>query len=166
MRAFVNEASPRSHRVRGKIKALMLSCATIAAAAGAVAPQKARAQAAPGGAFQGTISDRSTFIFGFEGVGGTVVPPPVPGTGVESILGPIGLMGSPSENVAGVGDPSDDSTTSDEEDQDEATDEDSDASVDATLGLISNGPMAVDQPVDEPVTSGSDGGGGDPGGTN
>jgi hypothetical protein len=54
---------------------------------------------------------------------------------------------------------------------DESSDEDSEdsgddqGSVDATLGLVNTGPVNIDQPVDEPITSGGDGGFGDgPGG--
>jgi hypothetical protein len=58
-----------------------------------------------------------------------------------------------------------------DEQSDQQSDEDSDDSgddqtkVDAALGLVNTGPVNIDQPVDEPVTSGGDGGFGDgPGG--
>jgi hypothetical protein len=47
---------------------------------------------------------------------------------------------------------------SEDSDEDEADDGGSDA--DASVGIINTGPVSIDQPVDEPVTSGSDGPGG------
>jgi hypothetical protein len=68
-------------------------------------------------------------------------------------------MESPSEVAAGG------SESTDESDDSEESEEGDDTNVDATLGIISTGTTANDQPIDEGVTSGSDGVTGDPGGT-
>jgi hypothetical protein len=89
-----------------------------------------------------------------------VEPPQLPPelSGAESILGPIGEMSSPLDTAANE----QDGDQSEDEDSDEGDDE---SSVDATLGLVNTGPVNIDQPVDEPITSGGDGGFGDgPGG--
>ena len=44
---------------------------------------------------------------------------------------------------------------SDADDDEDSSDEDS--SVDASVGLINTGPVSVEWPVEEPVTSGNDG---------
>ena len=82
--------------------------------------------------------------------------------GVESILGPIGDMTSPLD--LGVSDPaepnmdqgSSDDSDSDDSDSDDKGDEKT--NVDATLGIINTGPVNIEAPVDEPITSGGDGG--------
>lgn len=79
------------------------------------------------------------------------------------MLGPVGGMESPSE-VAAVD--TSEEAVSEEETEEEGEEESSDTAVDAGRGLINTGPMSVDQPVDEGVTSGSDGVTGDPGGSN
>ncbi|MEO7635372.1 MAG: hypothetical protein ABIS38_06975, partial [Sphingomicrobium sp.] len=55
MSMFVPVASPRSHRRPITRKSLLMSCASLALAAGVVAPQRARAQTAPSG-YAGTIN--------------------------------------------------------------------------------------------------------------
>ena len=81
--------------------------------------------------------------------------------GVESILGPIGLMSDPAALASSGADdfalPFDEGTdeASDEDDDEDSSDEDS--SVDASVGLINTGPVSVEPPVEEPVTSGNDG---------
>ena len=65
----------RTHRaIRRK---LLISCATFAIATAALTPQKVRAQAAPTGAFQGTITSSS-------GASQTSM-----GTGTETITGDV-----------------------------------------------------------------------------
>lgn len=83
-------------------------------------------------------------------------------TGAENILGPIGEMTSPLD--LGSNDPSDSpSDQNSDEDSDDSGDDQT--NVDAALGLVNTGPVNLDQPVDEPITSGGDGGFGDgPGG--
>jgi hypothetical protein len=54
----------------------------------------------------------------------------------------------------GANDPADDQA--DQESDDDSGDDQS--SVDATLGLVNTGPVNVNPPVDEPITSGGDGG--------
>jgi hypothetical protein len=86
------------------------------------------------------------------------VPPQI--SGAENILGPIGEMTSPLD--LGSNDPSDPTDQDESDDSDDSGDE---SSADATLGLINTGPVNVTVPVDEPITSGGDGGAGDgPGG--
>jgi len=86
------------------------------------------------------------------------VPPQV--SGAENILGPIGEMSSPLDLA--TNDPSEPKDSDDSDDSDDSGDQ---TNVDATLGLINTGPVNVTVPVDEPITSGGDGGGGDgPGG--
>jgi hypothetical protein len=85
---------------------------------------------------------------------------PVPGA--ESILGPVGLMNSPSamsgsDEFASSGDSSGDDEA---DDDDEDSGDDSKGSVDASVGLINTGPVSIETPIEEPVTSGSDAPGG------
>jgi hypothetical protein len=89
-----------------------------------------------------------------------VKPPPPPNAtpGVESILGPIGLMNSPGSIASqepgqspGQGESEDDSEDNEEEDGE------GDGGVDASVGLINTGPVSLDITIDDPVTSGSDG---------
>jgi hypothetical protein len=63
-------------------------------------------------------------------------------------------MGSPLD--LGSGDQS--SQDSDDSDDSDSDDSDSQTNVDATLGLINTGPVNVSPQVDEPITSGGDGG--------
>jgi filamentous hemagglutinin family protein len=88
------------------------------------------------------------------------VPPQV--SGAENILGPIGEMSSPLDLSSN--DPSDDQ--SDQDSDDDGDDSDDQTNVDATLGLVNTGPVNIEQPIDQPITSGGDAGfGGDgPGG--
>jgi len=104
-------------------------------------------------------------------VGNGCSPDVPPGTigGAESILGPVGLMNSPSDLIAGNDDdeifgPGGEQLAGEEGDGDEDDDQsdDSESGADASVGIINTGPVSIDQPVDEPVTSGSDG----PGGSN
>jgi hypothetical protein len=87
-------------------------------------------------------------------------PPPVPPEevpGVESILGPIGLMDSPSDLPFDEGADDGSGGGDDEADEEEeAADEEGSGNADASVGLINTGPVSIDQPVEEPVTSGSD----------
>jgi hypothetical protein len=46
--------------------------------------------------------------------------------------------------------------SADDEQSDEKKKKNEEESVDASLGLISSGPVNLDQQIDEPVTSGSD----------
>ncbi|HET9811090.1 MAG TPA: hypothetical protein VFP53_05275, partial [Sphingomicrobium sp.] len=77
---------------------------------------------------------------------GGAPPESGPVTGAESILGPIGLMNSPSD--AGSND-SDDS-------DDEEESEDGGSGGDASNFLINTGPVRLETPINEPITSGSD----------
>jgi hypothetical protein len=85
------------------------------------------------------------------------VPPAV--GGVESILGPIGDMTSPLD-LGGTdpADPPGDDGTDDSDDSDNSDDSGDQTNVDATLGIINTGPVNIAPPVDEPITSGGDGG--------
>jgi hypothetical protein len=81
--------------------------------------------------------------------------------GAESILGPVGLMSSPSD------------TTATEEGQDKNKDKnksedkgDEDISVDITLDLLNPEALHLNQSIDEPVTSGGEILDDVPGGTN
>jgi len=49
-------------------------------------------------------------------------------------------------------------STGEEEDSDDG--EDSETKVDASVGLINTGPVSLDVPIDDPVTSGGDAPGG------
>ncbi|MDL2340013.1 MAG: hypothetical protein QFB89_01645, partial [Pseudomonadota bacterium] len=98
-------------------------------------------------------------------LGGCVIVPPVPvipggGPGIESILGPIGLMGG--SGFAGDSQGSVDGSDDGEGDDSDDSDDNSGDQVDVLFSLINTAPIVLDQPVDEPVTSGSDGAG--PGG--
>jgi hypothetical protein len=105
----------------------------------------------------GGFSDNST-VNGCE-VGGcesTPPEPPVPPEdipGAESILGPIGLMDTPMNLADNTTDSSDEGT---EEEGDEEG-EGGDSGYDGSLGLINTSPLRIEVPIDEPVTSGSDG---------
>ena len=57
----------------------------------------------------------------------------------------------------GTNDPADDQSEQDSDDDSEDSGDDQ-SSVDATLGLVNTGPVNVNPPVDEPITSGGDGG--------
>jgi len=55
--------------------------------------------------------------------------------------------------------PADQGTDEDNDDSDDADDSgDDQTNVDATLGIINTGPVNIAPPVDEPITSGGDGG--------
>lgn len=81
------------------------------------------------------------------------MPPEV--SGAENILGPIGEMSSPLD--LGANDPTD-PQDQDSDDSDDSDDSGDQTNVDATLGLVNTGPVNVTVPVDEPITSGGDGG--------
>ena len=111
----------------------------------------------------GTFSD-SSMINGCDFGGCAPTNPPT--GGAESILGPVGLMGSTAaiveqdaaENFVdalfGVGDSGGDG---EDDDSDDAT-----QPPDFWQGPINTGPVSFDPPIDDPVTSGSDGAGGQP----
>jgi hypothetical protein len=83
--------------------------------------------------------------------------PPEEVPGAESILGPIGLMDSPSDLPFDEGADDGSGGGDDEADEEEeAADEEGSGNADASVGLINTGPVSIDQPVEEPVTSGSD----------
>ena len=99
------------------------------------------------GGFSGDSSVNGCDVSGTcAGDGGTETP----GTGAESILGPIGLMGS----TSGDGAPDD---SEDEEEEEEGDDK---TAVDPSVNLINTSPLHLDTTVDEPITSGSDSPGG------
>jgi hypothetical protein len=101
--------------------------------------------------------DNVSNVNGCEVGGGCDLPEEGGGgfTGAEVILGPIGLMGSPSDIADGGG--SEDEGDSEDEEEDG---EDSEGGVDARVGIINTGPVSIDVPIDEPVTSGCDAPGG------
>ena len=81
--------------------------------------------------------------------------------GVESILGPVGMM---TGTVASTSTP-DGTADQDQGDEDKKKDDDkkSDSKgngVDPAVYLINTGPMHIDQIIDEPITSGNDSPGG------
>jgi hypothetical protein len=84
-----------------------------------------------------------------------VVPPVV--TGSENVLGPIGETNSPLDLALS------DDTSDQGDDEDESNDKDKKGNggkknnVNASLGLINSSPVELDLPIDDPVTSGSDG---------
>ena len=99
------------------------------------------------GGFSGDSSVNGCDVSGTcAGDGGTETP----GTGAESILGPIGLMGS----TSGDGAPDD---SEDEEEEEEGDDK---TAVDPSVNLINTSPLHLDTTVDAPITSGSDSPGG------
>ena len=71
--------------------------------------------------------------------------------GVESILGPIGEMGSPLDLAS-----NDQDSDSNDEDSDEGDDDQT--SVDVALDLNGAGRVSLDETIDQPITSGGDGG--------
>ena len=110
--------------------------------------------AGPGG-----FTDSSN-VNGCEVSGGcTPDAPPFEG-GVESILGPIGLMNDPKGQVAGsdefAGDVGESGEEATEEEEEEEGEEEGSGGVDAGSTLINTGPVSIDPPIDQPVTSGAD----------
>ena len=79
---------------------------------------------------------------------------------MESILGPVGLMGPSDFSTTqdqGTG-ASEEGEASGEGDEEEAADEEQDGEqVDILFSLINTAPVSLDQPIEEPVTSGNDG---------
>ncbi len=73
-------------------------------------------------------------------------------TGVEAILGPIGLMDGPTE--LGV---IDDEFAQDQSEDSEEEGEEGEGGSDGSVGLINAGPVSLELPIEDPVTSGSDG---------
>ena len=61
----------------------------------------------------------------------------------ETILGPVGLMGSPTDK-------------GDDRDEEEEESDDESAALEASARLIDLAPLATDTTIDEPVTSGND----------
>jgi hypothetical protein len=53
-----------------------------------------------------------------------------------------------------------DSSDDESSDDDEDSGDDSSTNVDASVGLINTGPVSIEPPIEEPVTSGSDAPGG------
>jgi hypothetical protein len=68
--------------------------------------------------------------------------------GLESILGPVGLMG---DGISGEGG-SEQAANEDDEGEDEAGTE----PVDIFFSLLDVSPVSLEEPVEEPVTSGGD----------
>jgi hypothetical protein len=116
----------------------------------------------------GGFTDNST-VNGCD-VGGSCGADLPPGTigGAESILGPVGLMNGPSDLISNNDDdeifgPGGEQLAGEGDDEGEDEEgEDGESGSDASIGIINTGPVSIDQPVDEPVTSGNDG----PGGSN
>jgi hypothetical protein len=79
------------------------------------------------------------------------VPPEVSSS--DSLLGPIDELNGPSD--LGAQETAQEQQDEESDDGDEGGDKQS--NVDATLGLINTGQVSVDLPVDQPITSGSDG---------
>jgi hypothetical protein len=120
----------------------------------------------------GGFNNASTVNGCSVGAGCIVTPPPVDpppvdppvdpvppiNTGVESILGPIGLMDGPTE-LGSIEDEfaNGESQAGEGSDEEEDGEESEDDGADGSVGLINTGPVSLELPIDDPVTSGNDG---------